>query len=113
MKIAAESLKQPLATINQASEDWADAKAAYRFFDNKKVTSEETLSPHSLRTSERMKGYEVVLSVQDTTEIDYSHHPATVGLGPIGNHGKDAKGLLLHTSLVFTVEGLPLGVLQL
>ncbi len=112
VKIAAGSLKQPLATINQASEDWADAKAAYRFFDNRKVTSEEVLSPHRLRTSERMRGYQLVLSVQDTTEIDYSHHPSTVGLGPIGNHGKDAQGLLLHTSLVFTVEGLPLGVLQ-
>lgn len=111
IKIATEVFKQPLASINQACEDWADAKAAYRFFDNQKVTGAEVLSPHSLRTSERMKGYEVVLSVQDTTEIDYSHHPATTGLGPIGNHGQKAMGLLLHTSLVFTVEGLPLGVL--
>jgi hypothetical protein len=111
VKIAAESLKQPLATINQASEDWAGAKAAYRFFDNEKVTEQEVLFSHQEQTIERMRSYEIVLSVQDTTEADYSHHPSTIGLGPIGNHGKDALGLLLHTSLVFTEEGLPLGVL--
>lgn len=111
IKIGLESLQQPLATINQASQDWAGAKAAYRFFENPKVTEEEVLAPHAAQTSERMKGYETVLAVQDTSEIDYSHHPATKGLGPIGNHRQKAQGLLLHTSLVFTVEGLPLGVL--
>lgn len=30
--------QQPSAPINQACEDWADSKAAYRFVDNQKVT---------------------------------------------------------------------------
>ncbi len=32
IKIATEVFKQPLASINQASEDWADAKAARSVF---------------------------------------------------------------------------------
>ena len=37
-KIASDLEQQPSEPINQASEDWMDTKAAYRFFDNPKVT---------------------------------------------------------------------------
>ena len=47
LKQLAEDLSAvPEATINQASQDWVATKAAYRFFDNDKVTSEQILSPH-------------------------------------------------------------------
>jgi hypothetical protein len=55
VKIASDAFKQPLATINQASEDWASSKAAYRFFDNKKVSEQEVLTPHQERTIQRMR----------------------------------------------------------
>lgn len=60
----AEALgKQPSAPINQASEDWADTKAAYRFFNNQKVEPAKIIEPHCQRTLERMKAYELVLAV--------------------------------------------------
>jgi len=37
---------RPEAYINQACEDWKDAKAAYRFFDNERVT-ERRSSQHT------------------------------------------------------------------
>jgi hypothetical protein len=46
VKIVVGAIKQPLATINQASEDWASSKAAYRFFDNKKVSEQAVHAPH-------------------------------------------------------------------
>lgn len=110
VKLAEQIGKQPLSSINQAGEAWADAKAAYRFYQNAKVREEAVLAPHLLRTQARMKGYELVLAVQDTTELDYSHHPATTGLGPIGNHEGKALGLMLHTSFAFSEAGLPLGI---
>lgn len=112
VKLAGEFSKQPLSSINQGCEDWADAKAAYRFYDNAKVSEESVLLPHLVRTQERMKAYKVVLAAQDTTELDYSTHPATIGLGPIGNHEGKAQGLMLHTSFAFSSEGLPLGILS-
>ena len=39
----------------------------------------------------------VVLFVQDTTELDYTHHPTKKGLGPIGDG--NGHGLLLHSTL--------------
>ncbi len=99
--------------ITQVSEDWADAKAAYRLFDNEKTTAEKILKPHMERTQERIEGYEQVLAIQDTSYLDYSHHANKEGLGPIGTtKQKGLRGLVLHTTLVTTTAGLPLGVVS-
>jgi hypothetical protein len=110
-KLAEALGQQPTAPINQACEDWADSKAAYRFVDNPKVTPEEILSPHSQRTVERMKGQAVVLAVQDTTYFNFTRHPETQGLGEIGSKGHKQRGSGLHSTLAVTPEGQPLGVL--
>jgi hypothetical protein len=103
--------QQPLAPINQACEDWADSKAAYRFFNNPSVTPGELLAPHSQRTVARMQGYKVMLAVQDTTFFNFTHHPETQGLGEIGTKGQNQRGFGLHSTLAVTPSGQPLGVL--
>lgn len=111
-KLADELGQQPTAPINQACEDWADSKAAYRFMDNSKVAPDDILLPHSQRTVERMKGHAVVLAVQDTTFLNFTHHPETQGLGEIGTKGQNQRGFGLHTTLMVTPKGQPLGVLS-
>lgn len=53
-----------------------------------------------------------VLFIQDTTSFDFSHHPATKGLGMLEN--KHMQGFLAHTTLAVSMapgmEGLPLGL---
>jgi hypothetical protein len=99
---------QPTAPINQASDDWYATKAAYGFFANPKAIPAELLAPHQERTLERMQAHNLVLLAQDTTFLNYTHHPATTGLGPIGG---DQRALVMHSTLAFTPHGLPLGVL--
>jgi hypothetical protein len=101
---------QPPASIPQACDDWADTKATYRLFDNKKVTAEKVLQPHFARTAGRMAGQALVLVVQDTSYLDYTHHPKTADLGPIGTEQQQLQGLVMHSALFLTVEGLPLGL---
>lgn len=103
---------RPGASINQACDDWADTKATYRLFDNPKTTAAKLLLPHQERTSERIAGEGRVLLVQDTTYLDYSHHPQTAGLGSIGTVSQQLKGLVMHTALATTTSGLPLGVVS-
>lgn len=110
-ELAVALSKQPSASINQACEDWKDTKAAYRLFQNKKVTPEKLNAPHQKRTVERMKSESVVLAIQDTTFFNYTHHPQTTGLGRIGNKKQNQHGFGLHSTLATTVKGLPLGVL--
>jgi hypothetical protein len=104
--------QQPTAYINQACEDWADTKAAYRFFGNTtKVTPAGISAPHQQRTVERMRQYRLVLAVQDTTFFNYTHHPQTEGLGEIGTKKQQQRGFGLHSTLAVTPAGVPLGTL--
>jgi Transposase DNA-binding/Transposase Tn5 dimerisation domain len=98
----------PQASLNAACQGWAETQAAYRFFDNPKVRPHRLLQPHHDATLRRIDQHPVVLVVQDTTELDYSAHPAT-GTGPLSS--EQQRGFLDHTHLALTPEGLCLGVL--
>lgn len=109
---ATKLARRPSTSINQACEEWADSKASYRLFANEKTTAAAIMGPHQQRTQERMAGQERCLVIQDTTLLDYSHHPSKVGVGPIGTSQQQSRGLVMHSALVTTVQGLPLGVLS-
>jgi Transposase DNA-binding len=99
-------------SINQACEDWADTKATYRLFANEKTTAAKILAPHQERTKARMSGYEWCLAIQDTSLLDYSHHPSKEGMGPIGTTQQTLQGMVMHSVLASSLEGLPLGLLS-
>lgn len=103
--------QQPNAPINQTCEDWAETKAAYRFFDNDKVTPKGICAPHHRRTVERMSKHKLVLAIQDTTFFNYTHHPETKGLGEIGNKNQNQRGFGMHSTIAVTPAGVPLGLL--
>lgn len=89
--------------------DVAELKAGYRFFDNPKVDTDGVLNPHIGQTLGRMRQVPIVLAVQDTTEFNLSHLPATEGLGY--GSGPNLRGFMMHSVLAVTPQGLPLGVL--
>ena len=66
------------------------------------------LKPHIESSIERIKGHSVVLAVQDTTTLTYSHH-AVEGMGPVNTNGDRSVGLLVHDTMAFTEDGVPLG----
>lgn len=60
----------------------------------------------------RMKAHGVVLAIQDTTFLNYSHHPRTEGLGVLGGRKEFAQhGFGVHSTIVVTPQGQPLGIL--
>ena len=108
----AKMAAQPMVPINQACDDWADTKASYRLFKNKKVSADKILAPHQQSTRERMSDHELVLAVQDSSYLNYTSHQKTKGLGPIGTEQQNLSGLIMHTTMALTPDGLPLGVLD-
>jgi hypothetical protein len=110
--IANDFYNCPESSIPQACESKARMLGAYRFFQNPKVTMEIILNAHAETTIERIKQHPIVLVPQDTTEIDYTTHPLTEGLGPLNTAKDKAIGLLLHDTLAFTPQGTPLGIVQ-
>lgn len=110
--LAKAMASQPSASIPQANQDWATTKAAYRFFDNAKVSSEKILEPHQRQTVLRANQQSVILAVQDSTTFNFGERSSETGLGAIKLRADKALGFHLHTTLAMTSEGLPLGILQ-
>ena len=103
---------RPQGSVPQACQTRAKTKAAYRFFDHPKMGMDKVLEQHYEATLARVGQEPVVLAVQDTTSLNYSTHPATENLGPIGSCPDGIIGLLLHDTMAFNPDGTPLGLLD-
>ena len=104
-------------SIPWACQDWASAKAAYRFFANERVNEEDILAGHFRSTRERFAGTDAtILVLHDTTELSYRRQ--NIGLLHKPKYGQDDHwrrehplcGISMHSSLAVTPAGLPLGL---
>lgn len=108
-KLAEELGSQPSHSIPSASSGRAEMEAAYRFFDNAKVTPEKILQPHFDATLERIRETEMVLLVQDTTELNLNRPNEIVeGTGPMDCESR--RGAFYHPLIGFDSDGVPLGM---
>ena len=112
LMIATAFAQQPTAPIPQACGPGPATQGAYRFFENDDIEPEAIRDAHHQSTLERLRHHSVVLALQDTSTLNYSTHPQTEGLGPIGTRRQKIIGLLLHSTLAVTPSGLPLGMLH-
>lgn len=108
-------------SIPLVCQDWANAKAAYRFFSNERVSEADILAGHFQSTGNRVAATDgPVLVLHDTTEFSYQREkPEAIGITNSVNSGWDKAGrprlhtvcgILMHSSLAITTEGLPLGL---
>ena len=82
-------------SIPLVCQDWANTKAAYRFFSNERVSEADILSGHFQSTRERMAAAGgPVLVLHDTTEFSYQRNrPELVGITKlITNSKRDLAG---------------------
>jgi len=108
-------------SLPMACQDWAGTKAAYRFFSNARLSERDILQGHFQSTRSRFRATEgTVLVLHDTTELSFQREEKhAVGMTGVfcKRKGQDGRprlhtvcGLLLHSSLTVTPEGLPLGL---
>lgn len=103
MKIATSMLNNPDSSLPTQMGSWASLKASYRLLNCPDVSHEKLQSHHWENAIEMAsKTDNVVLFVQDTSELDYSYRRKIFGLGPIGNHR--GKGLMIHSCLAVEHE---------
>ena len=95
--MAAGMMRNPSASLPEQMGSHKALKAAYRFLKEEEVSFPALLKPHVEQTLQAACKHPVVLMVQDTTHVDYTHHPSKTGWGPIGD-GK-GRGFLLQTGL--------------
>jgi Transposase DNA-binding len=108
-------------SIPLVCQDWANTKAAYRFFSNDRVSEEEILTGHFQSTRDRIAANGgPLLVLHDTTEFTFQREKAhAIGVTYRINSGRDKAGrlrshtvcgILMHSSLTVTMEGIPLGL---
>jgi hypothetical protein len=120
-KLLAQMASAMGQSIPLVCQDWANTKAAYRFFSNDRVSEADILAGHFQSTRERTVGIDgPVFVLHDTTEFSYQREDTNaIGITKSINSGRDKAGrlrshtvcgILMHSSLVVTTEGLPLGL---
>src|SRR6201987_3606199 len=108
-------------SIPLVCQDWANSKAAYRFFSNDRVSEADILAGHFQSTRERtLAAAGPMLVLHDTTEFSYQREDSdAIGITKSVNSGRDKAGrvrshtvcgILMHSSLALTPEGVPLGL---
>jgi len=103
--------KHPDESIPQSCGDWGATKAAYRFFENDRVTREALLAPHIAQTVEQSRLTEVI-AIGDTTYLNFTAHPSVEDLGPIGTT-EGLQGMVVHNTIAVTADqGEVLGMLH-
>jgi hypothetical protein len=111
----------PGDSIPLVCQDWANTKAAYRFLDNDRVSEAEILAGHFHATRDRVAATSgPILVLHDTTEFSYKRdNIEAIGKTFLGVAGVDlegrprhytACGILMHSTLAVTTDGLPLGL---
>ena len=108
------------ASLPLACQDWANTKAAYRFFANERVSEAPILAGHFDRHPQPAASGRSDPFLHDTTEFTYQRERSeAIGITKSVNSGKDRRGrlrhhtvcgMLMHSSLAVTIEGLPLGL---
>ena len=114
--------ERPGKSLPTAFQDWANTKAAYRFFANGNVSEDNILAGHFVASALRIQATDgPILILQDTTEFSFKRStPEKIGFTKVstGRKLKDGRyqkhmicGLLMHASLAITPEGLQLGLM--
>jgi hypothetical protein len=111
VQTAASLAASPGESLNRACENWAESKGGYRFLANERVTSEMLSEPVFEEGCELCEGQQYVFAVQDTTYLNYSHHPSVEGLGPLND--ETMQGLVMHNTMSVRADGQPLGLLDM
>jgi hypothetical protein len=107
--LAERLAEKPTASLPGACAGWAETAAAYRFLAQDELDWRDILAPHWQSSAERMRACEVVLCIQDTTQLDFNGQSIT-GLGPLSYEAQ--RGLYLHPTYAVTPSREPLGVLD-
>ncbi len=109
--ILATFARRPQDSIPQAADCCRRAKAIYRFFQNERFTHTPLVNALAQITTSSCAGHDRIYLVHDSSSLNYSTLTCTTGLGRLSDSA-DACGLMLHTVMAVTPEGIVRGLLN-
>lgn len=98
VKIGLACLETPDGSLPKKFRSWGDIKGAYRFFDSDEISHEALQKVHNENVIEiASTTQQIVLFIQDGSELIYNTHKCTHGLGPTAD--AFGQGIMFHTAL--------------
>lgn len=110
MGLIATMFERPSGSVPQTFVEAAAVKAAYRALSSAAFAPEAFRQAQQDACVKRLAEEPVVLAIQDTSALSFTEHPAMAGRGRLP--GPEQWGLLLHSVLALSEEGVPLGLLH-
>lgn len=110
VKILQSMMSNPNGSIPAICYGKAEIDAAYRLFENKRVTPDKIINSHAISTLKRISENRTVLIVDDISYVDYSKKQIATELGLIGND--KSHGVVIAPLLAITPERLCLGIVD-
>jgi hypothetical protein len=112
-KIYQDLFSKSIYSIRQICESESEAKGAYRFLKNKRVSEDDIVRNHQLNCVSSCRG-KYVVCIQDTTEVNLSKHRQRIKrdefIGTTNSKSETGLGFLIHPSLVLDAyTGIPYG----
>jgi hypothetical protein len=102
--------KQPGLSLNRSFQTRKEVQAAYRFFSNGLVDEEKILTPHKDLTVKRAGEHPIILSLSDTTSLNYTTRKKNKDSGYISSN--NAQGFFLQATIAITPDRLHLGIVN-
>ncbi|WP_442921735.1 IS4/Tn5 family transposase DNA-binding protein [Microcoleus sp. Aus8_D2] len=78
MKIVSNLSNKPESSVPKASGTWAETQATYDFWDSPYIKPAQLREGPRDATLSRIKNHQVILAIQDTTELNYTTHKLLV-----------------------------------
>lgn len=110
IRIVEDLSAQPSSSVPQACSSPSATQATYEFWASPRVKAKAIYQAHQSSTLERIKEQQTILAIQDTTELNFSHHPSKKGMGYLDN--RNCFGLKVHSAFGVSERGVPLGLLS-
>jgi len=82
--------------------DWNELRGFYRVCHQTTATLQAVQGPHWQQTRQAMGQHALVLTIHDTSELDFTSHRRLSGVGQIGN--EVGRGFLQHNSLAIVPQ---------
>jgi len=103
IEVAARVVANPQGKLPKSFDRSCELQAAYRLLENPNMTHEAVIAPHITRVREEARRPGDYLFVEDTSELDFSSHPAGEDLGLIGDGG--GRGMFVHSTVCLRIDG--------
>lgn len=101
VKLASTLATEPGKPLVQVTQSPADMEGAYRFIRNGQIKASAIAEAGFAVTAAQANEYDVLLALEDTTNIVYSHNSIRDDLGHVNSINR-CRGLLAHSVLLFS-----------